>query len=92
MDNVRLSPDHQLIGRFRKKSLFFRDTRKVQEHDAKVRLSIPLTSPENSVAEIIPLKENRPKELYCFFDITAIAFSTCSKVTPSLLFPLTRTA
>ena len=62
MGKVRSSPDHQLIGRFRKKSLFFRDTRNVQEHDANVRLSISLTSPENSVAEIIPLKENRPKK------------------------------
>ena len=62
MGKVRSSPDHQLIGRFRKKSLFFRDTRKVQEHDEKVRLSISLTSAENSVAEIISLKENRPKK------------------------------
>ena len=44
-------------------SSFFRDTRKVKEHDAKVGLSISVTSPENSVAEIIPLKENRPKHL-----------------------------
>ena len=61
LTNRKYSPDHQLIGHFGKKSLFFRDTRKVQEHYAKVRLSISLTSPENSVAEIIPLKENRPK-------------------------------
>ena len=70
MDKVGLSPDHQLIGRFGKKSLFFRDTRKVQEHYAKVRLSISLTSPENSVAEIIPLKENRPKLFEITFELS----------------------
>ena len=45
---------------FRKKSLFFRDTRDHPEHDAKNRLSLPCPSPEKSLAEIDELKNNRP--------------------------------
>jgi len=52
-----------VIDNFREKSLFFRDTSSNQEHDAKNRLSISGPSPEKPVAEIIPLKENRPKIL-----------------------------
>ena len=46
-----------MIGHFRKKSLFFRDTRDNQEYDAKNRLSIPSPSPEKLVAEIARLKK-----------------------------------
>ena len=45
-----------------KKSLFFQDTRNNQEYDAKSRLSITVNSSEKLLAEIIPLKENRPNE------------------------------
>ena len=51
-----------MTGHFRKKSLFFRDTRNIQEHDVKGRLSITVNSSEKLLAEIIPLKENRPNE------------------------------
>ena len=51
------SADHQLTDHFRKKSLFFRDTRDNREHDAKNRLPKPGPSPEKPVAEIIPLKK-----------------------------------
>ena len=50
-----------MTDHFQEKSLFFRDTRDNQEHDTKTRLSIPGPSPEELVAEIIPLKRNRPK-------------------------------
>ena len=50
-----------VIDHFRKKSLFFQDTRDNQEYDAKNRLSIPGPSPEKLMAEIDRLKENRPK-------------------------------
>ena len=46
-----------MTGRFRKKSLFFRDTRDNQEYDAKNRLSIPGPCPEKPVAEIARLKK-----------------------------------
>ena len=42
---------NQLIGHFRKTLLFFLYTRSYQEYDAKVRLSIPSPSPEQSLAE-----------------------------------------
>ena len=42
-----------MTGHFRKKSLFFRDTRDNQEYDAKNRLSIPGLSPEKPLAEVI---------------------------------------
>ena len=51
-----------MTGHFRKKSLFFRDTREHPEHDAKNRLSLPSPSPEKPLAEIHELKKNRPKE------------------------------
>ena len=56
--NRKQPADHQLIGHFRKKSLFFRDTRDHQEHDTKNRLSIPGPSPEKLMAEIDELKKN----------------------------------
>ena len=46
-----------VIDHFRKKSLFFRDTRDHQEHDAKNRLSIPTTRSEKPLAEIISVKK-----------------------------------
>ena len=46
-----------MIDHFRKKSLFFRDTRDHQEHDTKNRLSIPATSSEKPLAEIISVKK-----------------------------------
>ena len=49
-----------VIDHFREKSLFFRDTANNKKHDAKKRLSISGPSLEKPVAEIIPLKENRP--------------------------------
>ena len=57
-DRIQESADHQLIGHFQKKSLFFRDTRNKSEHDAKNRLSLPVPSPEKLMAEIIRLKKN----------------------------------
>ena len=60
MDKIQLSRDHHVTGHFRKKCLFFRDTRDNQGHDAKNRLSIPGPSSEKLVAEIIPLKKIRP--------------------------------
>jgi len=60
MDKIQLSRDHHVTVGFRKKSLFFRDTRDNQEHDTKNRLSIPAPSSEKPLAEIIPLKKNRP--------------------------------
>ena len=61
-EQIQKSADHQLIGHFRKKSLFFWDTRNNQEHDAKNRLSLPSPSPEKPVAEIARLKKNRPND------------------------------
>ena len=61
MDKNQLSRDHHVIDHFRKKRLFFRDTRQVQEHDAKVRLFISGPSPEKPLAEIDQLKKNRPQ-------------------------------
>jgi len=58
--NRKRSADNHVIGHFRKKSLFFRDTRDNPEHDARNCLSIPVPSAEKSLAEIIRLKENRP--------------------------------
>ena len=52
-----------VIDHFRKKSLFFRDTRENQEYDAKNRLSIPSPSPEKPVAEIARLKKNLSQKL-----------------------------
>ena len=46
-----------VIDHFRKKSLFFRDTRDHQEDVAKNRLSIPSPSPEKPMAEIARLKK-----------------------------------
>ena len=46
-----------VIDHFRKKSLFFLDTRDHQEHDTKNRLSIPSPSPEKLMAEIHELKK-----------------------------------
>ena len=46
-----------VIDHFRKKLLFFRDTRDNQEYNAKNRLSIPGPSPEKPVAEIARLKK-----------------------------------
>ena len=57
---IQKSADNQLIDHFRKKSLFFQDTRDNQEHDAKNRLSLFSPSLEKPVAEIDQLKENRP--------------------------------
>ena len=51
-----------MTGHFRKKSLFFRDTRDNQEYDAKNRLSIPSPSPEKLVAEIARLKKTDLRE------------------------------
>ena len=58
--NQKLSTDHQVIEHFRKKSLFFQDTRDHQEHDAKNLLSIPGPSSEKPVAEIARIKKIRP--------------------------------
>ena len=57
MDKIQLSRDHHLTDHFRKKYLFFRDTRDNSEHDAKNRLSIPRPSPEKLMAEIDRLKK-----------------------------------
>ena len=57
MDKIQLSRDHHLTDHFRKKYLFFRDTRDNPEHDAKNRLSIPRPSPEKLMAEIDRLKK-----------------------------------
>ena len=57
MDKIRLSRDHHVSDYFRKKSLFFRDTRDNQEHDAKKRLPIPGPSSEKPLAEIHRLKK-----------------------------------
>ena len=56
-----------MIDHFRKKSLFFRDTRDHQEHDAKNRLSIPTTSSEKPLAEIISVKKKLTLELEITF-------------------------
>ena len=61
-NRIQKSADHQLIGHFRKKILFFRDTREHPEHDAKNRLSISSPSSEKPLAEIHELKKNRPEE------------------------------
>ena len=45
-----------VIDHFRKKSLFFRDTREHPEHDAKNRLSISITGSEKTLAEIESVK------------------------------------
>ena len=45
-----------MTGHFRKKTLFFRDTREHPEHDAKNRLSLPSPSPEKPLAKIDDLK------------------------------------
>ena len=45
-----------VIDHFRKKSLFFQDTRDNQKYDAKNRLSIPGPSPEKLMAEVYSLK------------------------------------
>ena len=58
MDKIQESADHQLMGHFRKKPLFFGGTRDNQEHVAKSRLSIPVPSPEKLMAEIARLKKN----------------------------------
>ena len=41
-----------VIVHFRKKSLFFRDTRYHQEYDAKIRLSLPGPSSSKVLAEV----------------------------------------
>ena len=46
-----------VIDHFRKKSLFFRDTREHPEHDAKNRLWISITSSEKTLAEIASVKK-----------------------------------
>ena len=46
-----------MTNHFRKKSLFFRDTRDHSEHDAKNRLPLPSPSPEKPLAEIDQLKK-----------------------------------
>ena len=45
-----------MTGHFRKKFLFFRDTREHPEHDAKNRLSISITGSEKTLAEIESVK------------------------------------
>ena len=60
MDEFQFSRDHHVTAHFRKKSLFFRDTRDHSEHDAKNRLSLHSPSPEKPLAEIDELKNNRP--------------------------------
>ena len=45
-----------MTGHFRKKTLFFRDTRDNREYDAKTRLSISITSFEKTLAEIVSVK------------------------------------
>ena len=52
---------------FRKKSLFFRDTRDHQEHDTKNRLSVPGPNPEKLMAEIDELKKT-DLNIFCIFD------------------------
>ena len=66
MDEFQFSRDHHVTAHFRKKSLFFRDTRDHSEHDAKNRLSLHSPSPEKPLAEIDELKNNRPKTVYLF--------------------------
>ena len=53
-----------MTGHYRKKSLFFRDTRDNQEHDAKNRLSIPGPSPEELLAEVLSLKRKLTLGIY----------------------------
>ena len=65
--NRKQPADHQLIGHFRKKSLFFRDTRDHQEHDTKNRLSVPGPNPEKLMAEIDELKKT-DLNIFCIFD------------------------
>ena len=67
-----------MIGHFEKKSLFLRDTRDHQEHDAKVRLPIPSPSPEKLKAEIIQLKKK----------LTSVIAPHLSQAT--LIYPLFR--
>ena len=51
-----------MTDHFRRKSLFFQDTRDHPKHDAKNRLSSPSPGPEKPLAEIDRLKENRPED------------------------------
>ena len=57
-DGSRLMVEH-----FRKKSLFFQDTRDNQEYDAKNRLSIPGPSPEKLMAEVYSFKKKLTLEV-----------------------------
>ena len=61
LDEFQFSRGHHVTNHFRKKTLFFRDTRDHPEHDAKNRLSLPSPSSEKPLAEIDELKNNRPK-------------------------------
>ena len=45
-----------MTGHFRKKYLFFQDTREHPEHDAKNRLSLSITGSEKTLAEIESVK------------------------------------
>ena len=54
--NRKRSADHHVISHFRKKSLFFWDTRDNQEYDAKTRLLIAGPSPEKLMVEIESVK------------------------------------
>ena len=65
MDKIQLSRDHHVTDHFRKKSLFFRDTRNNQEYDAKNRLSIPGPSPEKLMAEIYSFKKKTDLSQKC---------------------------
>ena len=65
-----------MTGQFRKKSLFFLDTRDHQEHDTKNRLSIPGPSPEKRMAEIHELKKTDPSP----------SFNSLSKITDNSKF------
>ena len=67
--NRKQPADQHVTDHFRKKSLFFRDTRDHPEHDAKNRLSLPSPSPEKPLAEIHQLKKNRPKVSFFLTDI-----------------------
>ena len=51
------SADHHVTDDFWKKSIIFRDTREHQEHDTKIRLSIPSPSSEKPLAEVLSVKK-----------------------------------
>ena len=57
MDKNHKSADHHVTDHFRKKFVFFLETRYNLEHDAKNRLSIPSPSSEEPMAEVESVKK-----------------------------------